>query len=60
MAHGICDRCGGKGWRWTGAARVPCTCPIATAPPPDPVRSGYDLIPVSDWQAGIAQRRRPR
>lgn len=59
---GMCGRCGGKGWRWTGQARVPCTCPGAVRPPPDPVTTGFDLIPVDRWLArpGHAPDRRHR
>ena len=49
-------RCGGKGWRWTGSARVPCTCSAATTPPADPVlTTPAALVPVDRWPAVRAQ-----
>lgn len=57
MADVYC-RCGGKGWRWTGVERVPCTCAAATRPPVDPIRTGnHRLIPVDQWPA-MAERLR--
>lgn len=45
-----CGRCGGKGWRWTGQARVSCTCPGAVPAPRDPnVADNVDLVQVDDW-----------
>jgi hypothetical protein len=49
-----CGRCGGKGWRWTGVERVPCTARgcLRQAPPADPIRVGnVDMVPVADWLA---------
>lgn len=47
-----CGRCGGKGWRWTGQARIACRCPAGTRPPVDPVTTDNAvLIPVSEWPA---------
>ena len=49
MADVTC-RCGGKGWRWTGSERVPCSCAAATRPPVDPVRvDNVVIVPVEAW-----------
>jgi len=54
-----CGRCGGKGWRWTGTARLRCTarlCGSSTTPPRDPVLlDNADWIPVPDWPAMSAR-----
>ena len=47
-----CGRCGGKGWRWTGAERIACRCAAAVRPPVDPVATdNVVLIPVTEWPA---------
>ena len=57
MAHGICRRCKGKGWRWTGQARVTCTCVWSTSPTADPViEAGVTWVPVTEWMAGGRER----
>lgn len=56
-----CGRCGGKGWRWTGQARIACRCPAGTRPPVDPVvTENYVLIPVDLWPAVSARLRARR
>lgn len=55
----VCPRCHGRGWRWTGAAWLPCRarlCGAPAGPAPVPAAStAVRIIPAAEWPAVVAQ-----